>query len=527
MTCSMKTKELEKLYLEYGDDFKFVIEKLDDFCDHSEKGIRKTIKKFDAVFDYDDLDELDPEDYGSEEYEYEKKKEAKEACEEQIRIALDEITGGIEDILNEMFEFYDDAFEEGLEIIDDYKEEFFWNYDEFEDIFKECIHDKSFFEQEKEFRKEFEKYRNTFTQVECKEKAFKDLEKLKKSWKKYFNECSYDYEEDDDDKYYCYILDTALDMMYEDAEEIISEASSHYDGVDYEMLVEDALYEMSELISQKIEEIKEMTGYDEISFSRNSSVETIEIFSFLSDSLINEINMEMEEASDGFKKTVNDNHDLKENIYKNHILEFKKDFSKISNISVRKPKLEGKFKEICSEEIDDFEFITCDRGLGTLLKETVVTGLVVALFGPIGAATYEIIKREKLHSKAIIAETEYEKLKLDVLEVKKEIAKVTEVSKNVEEVSNLLVAFMPIMTMADNKVKDLISEYGCDALKYTDEQFEELMVCVNIFKAVNELVVQPIILKNGELNKKLVDHSSVEIKKYIESGEGLLNGSVE
>lgn len=176
----------------------------------------------------EEIELSDAYEYGSEEYEYYKKSEAREEMYNQI----ENILSDAEDAFNDSIEAFMDSFHEALESFDEGME---CAFDGIDSICEICMEDIIESEEDREAftvycKKQLE---NVFSIIRTKREEIQQLqsncddvvdnyfEKNMDSVKTYVKLCDIEDDEDDEDTVYAYILDDALEQIQEDTNDLL------------------------------------------------------------------------------------------------------------------------------------------------------------------------------------------------------------------------------------------------------------------------------------------------------------------
>lgn len=208
---------------------------------------------------YQSLEKLSyPEqnDYGSYSYEYSSKAKVKVACKEEIRSLVDFITEAYEwekeQIISCTVDFYSELKDSLYKFIDEFSE----SYDEYMSL--ECEGDVEEYllsKKAENFRKDIlcEKAKEYDLTAELnllvKERFGNRIEKLI-DMKKYFSLCEYD----EEDGYYCYIMENACDAIYKDVYEFLTNEMDAFPKSVYKAYRE-TIIAYCEMLKRKLEEL--------------------------------------------------------------------------------------------------------------------------------------------------------------------------------------------------------------------------------------------------------------------------------
>lgn len=201
----------------------FILEKVEELHD------RDWDYEYDEVCEEFELEELDPDDYGNNEYDYSSQSKAKHACKEQLGVMINDVKEQYQEIRSERYEEIVENYEAVNSNISEVLEDISV---EVEDFLDDCEDDTA-----------IQKIRKLFNGLNLNEKAdqynivnqvsalvTKILPEKTTAIKKiseYMEKCDYDEDED----MYSYNLEYAADEMVENVNDVANDAISKlYDG---------------------------------------------------------------------------------------------------------------------------------------------------------------------------------------------------------------------------------------------------------------------------------------------------------
>ncbi len=202
----------------------------------------------------------------------------------------------------------------------------------------------------------------------------------------------------------------------------------------------------------------------------------------------------------------------KENVSSNEIAEFVQYFGQIKNINIKESQGNNFLSKIEKIDVSYIEQFKIPMTTGAKIKEASKLAVTYAFLGTVGTLFGTVSETYKLEDEQRVAKGRLKEVEVDCEKKILKISMFNEMRKQTNEVKSVITNLRPVMNESNSFVKELIHERGTDYTQYSAKQKQLLFCAINIAAGINDLLVRPLITKNGSFNKELIPIMS-EVKK--------------
>lgn len=222
-----------------------------------------------------------------------------------------------------------------------------------------------------------------------------------------------------------------------------------------------------------------------------------------------------------FSKELDTNEKKKDDLVEYFVIPFMEELKKIKNCELRERIDSGTVKKIIDINSGNYAIKKYNSTAGDKVVDTLKSAAILGAFGLLGSNINNFREYEKLTAEKTIAEGKLEQAKLESEEVKNQVAAMKEMRKQIGEITAVLTYMEKVLRMAFCGFVNVTKKSGYEYRNFTREERQLLMVVIDVFNAVNSIIIKPVIKEDGTFNQELINNSLLAMD-IIENNEQLI-----